>query len=268
MDVDDVLAWLGRRGTKRNVDGMARYGIVARRAFGVPMGTMRSLAKRIGRDHALAAALWKSGWHEARMLATRVADPARVTPAQMDAWAASFENWAQCDTACLQLFDRSPFAWGRVRPWASSPREFVRRGAFALMASLALHDKATPDARFEALLPLIAKGARDDRNFVKKGVSWALRSVGRRSRRLNGATRELARRLVSSEPAAARWVGRDALRELAGSRVQAHLAAREQRAAAAGQAAKRAAASAVAKANAPRRAPARPARPSRVRTAA
>jgi 3-methyladenine DNA glycosylase AlkD len=221
MDADDVLAWLGRRGTRRNVDGMAHYGIVARRAFGVSMGTIRSLASRIGRDHALAAALWKTGWHEARMLATLVADPARVTPAQMDAWAASFENWAQCDTACLQLFDRSPLAWGRVRPWAASPREFVRRGAFALMASLALHDKATADARFEALLPLIEKGARDHRNLVKKGVSWALRSIGRRSRKLNGAARALARRLVSSELAAARWVGRDALRELAGASVQA-----------------------------------------------
>jgi 3-methyladenine DNA glycosylase AlkD len=223
---NEALAWLAKRGTRRNVLGMARYGIVARRAFGVSVGTVQSLAKRLGKDHALAAALWASGWFEARLLAAFVEDPERVTRRQMDAWAAGFENWADCDTVCFHLFDRTPFAWAKVRQWSRSPREFVKRAGFALMAVLALHDKAAPDKRFLALLPLIERGARDERNFVKKAVSWALRSIGQRSSALNKAALKVARRLALSELAASRWVGHDAARDLTRPTVRARLARR------------------------------------------
>ena len=215
MDRDEVLGWLRKRGTQRTVDGMARYGIVAKHAFGVPMGALLSLSKRLGKDHALSLALWKSGWYEARLLAALVGDPQRVTRRQMDAWAASFENWGDCDTVCFKLFDKTPFAWEKARQWAASPREFVKRGGFVLMACLALHDKAASDKPFLALLPLIEKGARDERNFVSKGVNWALRSIGRRSRALNAAAMVVAQRLAASTEAAPRWVGKDALREFA-----------------------------------------------------
>ena len=135
MEAREVLAWLERTGTKKTRDGMARYGIVAPRAFGVTVGALRACARRLGQDHALAARLWKSGWYEARMLATMVDDPARVTAAQMEAWARDFDNWAICDTACFVLFDRSPLAWARAKKWASSPREFVKRASFALRPS-------------------------------------------------------------------------------------------------------------------------------------
>lgn len=226
MDKNEVLAWLKRRGTQRTVKGMSRYGIEAKRAFGVQMGTLGSLSKRLGKDHALALELWKSGWYEARLLAALVDDPQLVTRRQMNAWASSFENWADCDTACFKLFDRTPFAWEKSRQWSSSPREFVKRGGFALMACLALHDKAAPDKRFLAFLPVIEKGARDERNFVKKAVSWALRSIGRRNRALNVAALEVAKRLTLSKEASARWVGKDALRELSSSKVRAQLAHR------------------------------------------
>ncbi|MGH8630097.1 MAG: DNA alkylation repair protein [Burkholderiales bacterium] len=226
MDKNKVLASLKRRGTRRNVEGLARYGIQAKRPLGVPMGTLLSMRKKLGRDHALALALWKSGWYEARLLAALVDDPQQVTRRQMDAWAAGFENWGDCDTVCFQLFDRVPFAWEKVRQWSASPREFVRRGAFALLASLALHDKNASDAQFRALLPLIEKGARDERNFVKKGVSWALRSVGRRNLALNAAALAVARRLAQSKEAAPRWVGKDALRELASPKVRSQLVRR------------------------------------------
>jgi len=226
MDRERVLAWLERRGRRRNVLGMARYGIVARRAFGVSMGTMLSLKKRLGTDHALSLALWESGWYEARLLAAMVGDPARVTRRQMNAWAAAFENWADCDTVCFHLFDRTPFAWEKARQWASSPREFVRRAAFALMACLALHDRTAPDSRYVAFLPLIERGATDGRNFVKKGVSWALRSVGRRSRALHAAAVAVAKRLARSADAPSRWVGTDALRDLTRPQVRAQLARR------------------------------------------
>ena len=226
MDKNEVLAWLQRRGTRRNVEGMARYRIEAKRAFGVTMGTLLSLRKRLGKDHALSVALWESGWYEARLLAALVDEPERVTRRQMNAWAASFENWADCDTACFHLFDRTPFAWEKARQWAKSPREFVKRAAFALMACLALHDKAAPDSKFQSMLPLIERGASDERNFVRKAVSWALRSIGRRNLALNAAALAVARRLSLSTEAARRWVGKDALRELTSPKVRAQLARR------------------------------------------
>lgn len=225
MDPEEILAWLKRKGTRRNVLGMARYGIVAKRAFGVSMSRMLALKKRLGTDHALSLALWETGWYEARLLAALVGDPARVTRPQMNAWAADFENWADCDTVCFHLFDRTPFAWEKARQWARSPRELVKRAAFALMASLALHDKSAPDARYMAFLPLIERGATDERNFVKKGVSWALRSIGRRNRTLHAAALAVSKRLARSEDAPRRWVGKDALRDLTRPQVRAKLSA-------------------------------------------
>jgi 3-methyladenine DNA glycosylase AlkD len=212
--VAEVLARLERRGTARNRDGMARYGIVAKQVFGVSVAELRLMARGLGRDHALALALWKTGWYEARMLSGFVDEPERVTVAQMDAQARGFDNWAICDHLCFHLYDRTPHAFGRVRAWSRRREEFVRRAAFALLASLALHDKATGDAPFLRTLPLIERAATDERNFVKKGVSWALRGVGRRSAVLHAESLELARRLADSEVAAARWVGKDALKDL------------------------------------------------------
>lgn len=224
--VRETLAWLERRGNQRNREGMARYGIRARKVFGVSVGTLRQRAKLLGQDHQLAEALWKSGWYEARLLAAFVDDPAQVTAAQMDRWARDFENWADCDTACFHLFDRTPHAFRKVQQWSRRRDEFVKRAAFALLASLALHDKRTGDEPFLRCLPLIERAAQDDRNFVKKGVSWALRGVGRRSPGLHAAAVELAERLAASSEAAPRWVGKDALRELKSAAVKRRLAAR------------------------------------------
>ena len=202
MEKDEVLKWLERKGTRRNVEGMARYGIQSKnRVFGVSVGTLQSLAKQLGKDHALAAELWKSGCYEAQMLATLIDDRKLVTRSQMNAWAADFDNWAICDTACFHLFDRTPFAWDKARQWSTSRHEFVKRAAFALMAGLTVHDKAAPDKQFLQLLPLIEKGAHDERNFVKKAVNWALRSIGKRSKALNTAAIASAKRLAQSEEA-------------------------------------------------------------------
>jgi 3-methyladenine DNA glycosylase AlkD len=214
MTRDDVLDWLRRKGTRKTIAGMARYGIEARRAFGVPMGTLKALSKKTGKNHALATELWDSGWYEARLLAALIGEPEKLTRRQMNAWASGFENWADCDTACFALFDRSPHAWAKARQWSASPREFVRRGGFVLMACLALHDKKAPDKPFLAFLPLIEKGARDARNFVSKGVNWALRSIGRRNQRLKAASLKVAERLATASAPAPRWVGKDAARQL------------------------------------------------------
>jgi 3-methyladenine DNA glycosylase AlkD len=217
-EVDLAIAWLKRRGTKRNRDGMARYAIHSGNAFGVSVADIRSLSKRLGRNHELALALWDTGWFEARMLTSFVAEPARVTPAQMDRWCRDFDSWAICDSMCFHLFDRTPHAWKKVAEWSDRREEFVKRAAFALLASLALHHKDALDKPFLGSLRLIERAATDERNFVKKGVSWALRGVGRRNATLNAAAVKVAQRLVESPEAASRWVGRDALRDLTRSR--------------------------------------------------
>jgi 3-methyladenine DNA glycosylase AlkD len=160
------------------------------------------------------------------MLSAFVDEPDRVTAGQMDRWARDFDNWAVCDHLCFHLFDRTPHAWRKIDQWSRRRAEFVKRAAFALLASVALHDKSAPDAPFVRSLRLVEAGAADERNFVKKGVSWGLRSVGRRNRALNAAAIKVARRLAGSADAAPRWVGKDALRELAGPKVQRTLAAR------------------------------------------
>jgi 3-methyladenine DNA glycosylase AlkD len=219
-----AVAWLRSHGTKATRDGMARYAIPSDKAFGVTVGALRAYAKKLGRDHELALALWSTGHYEARMLACFVDDPALVTLAQMDRWCRDFDNWAICDTACFHLFDRTPHAWKKVTAWAPRREEFVRRASFALLASLSVHDKKAADAPFEKGLRLIERAAPDERNFVKKAVNWALRSVGKRNGALHAASVKLARRLSESPKVAARWVGKDALRELTNASVKRRLA--------------------------------------------
>jgi 3-methyladenine DNA glycosylase AlkD len=212
--VASAISWLKCHSTKRTLDGMARYAIPSDNAFGVSVSDIRVLGKRLGQNHELAAALWDTGWYEARMLTSFVDEPARVTPAQMDRWCRDFDNWAICDSLCFHLFDRTPHAWGKVTQWSSKRDEFGKRAAFALLWALTVHDKHADDERFVQGLRLIERATDDDRNFVKKAVNMALRVIGKRNPALNAAAVTVARRLADSPQAAARWVGTDALREL------------------------------------------------------
>lgn len=215
-DVQSVLATLEKLGETRIRDEMApRYGIVAKHAFGVPMNKIQAVAKDLGRDHTLAEALWKTGNYEARLLASFVGEPQRVTPALMDRWCRDFENWGVCDTICFHLFDRTPHAFAKVRQWADESGEFQKRAAFALLACVALHDRQAANESFLRCLPLVEAAAADERNFVKKGVSWALRAIGIRNPELRAAATKLARQLAASSEATPRWVGKDVLRALA-----------------------------------------------------
>jgi 3-methyladenine DNA glycosylase AlkD len=222
-NVETVLASLKRLGTKRTRDGMARYAITSDKAFGVTVGELRQMGKRLGPNHELALRLWETGWYEARMLAAFVDDPDIVTPAQMDRWCKDFDNWAICDTVCFHLFDKTPHAFRKVAHWADRRNEFEKRAAFALLASLGVHDKKTGDEEFARCLPLIERAANDERNFVKKGVSWALRVVGRRSPELHAASVKLSEKLTESENPAARWIGNGALKELTSNAVTKRL---------------------------------------------
>ncbi|HEX9708967.1 MAG TPA: DNA alkylation repair protein [Candidatus Thermoplasmatota archaeon] len=219
-----ALLEIKRQGSRANREGMARYGIRAREAYGVSAPVLRSIAKRLGRDHELTLALRRTGVFEARVLAALVADPAALTPAEMDRWALEFENWADCDAACANTFDRTPHAYAVAAAWSRRPEELVRRSAFSLMAALAVHDKRAPDRAFAAFLPLIEGAAGDGRNNVKKGVNWALRQIGKRNRALNRRAVACARRIARQGSPSARWIASDALRELTGPKVRARLA--------------------------------------------
>ena len=218
-EVRSALAWLERHGSRSGREGMARYGVASDKAYGVSMANIQVLARRLGRSHELAAALWKTERYEARMLTAFVDEPARVTSAQMDRWCRDFDNWAIVDTLCFHLFDRTAAAWSRVKPWSAKQGEFARRAGFALLWALALHDKTAGDAPFLQGLRLIEKAAGDERNFVKKAVNMALGAIGRRSPELHGASVSLAGRLAASPDPTRRWIGKDALRELTSPRI-------------------------------------------------
>ncbi|MBI3913594.1 MAG: DNA alkylation repair protein [Chloroflexi bacterium] len=223
MTYPQVFARLKRQRNPRNVAGMARFGINPKNTLGISIPTLRTLAKQIGSDHALAQKLWASGIHEARILASMIDEPAKVTPAQMDRWVRAFDSWDVCDQVCMNLFDKTPHAWKKAIEWSKRSREFEKRAGFALMACLAWHDQTASDAQFEKFLPLIARGATDERNFVKKAVNWALRGIGKRNRALQRAAIRAARHIAQMESRAARWVAADALRELQSATAQKKL---------------------------------------------
>jgi 3-methyladenine DNA glycosylase AlkD len=235
-EVADILAELRALGSEENRAGMARYGIKVVNAFGVSVYQLRKVAKRLGTNHPLALTLWATGNHEARLLACFVDDPALVGDQQLEAWARNFDSWDICDQATTSLFDLTKHAWGKARKWSGRDQEWVKRAGFALMAGLAVHDKSAGNRAFAKLLPLIQRGAFDERNFVKKAVNWALRNIGKRNRALNAAAIACAERIRTAanqraggerggDPAArsARWVATDALRELASAKVQARI---------------------------------------------
>jgi 3-methyladenine DNA glycosylase AlkD len=234
--VVDILAELHAKGSKRNRAGMARFGINVENAFGVSVPGLRTIAKRLGADHELALALWATGNHEARLVACFIDDPAAVTETQLEAWVHDFDSWDICDQATGSLFDRTNYAWSKAVAWAARDEEWVRRAGFALMAGLAVHDKAAADRTFLKLLPIIEGQAFDERNFVRKAVNWALRNIGKRNRACNAAAIACAKRIRvaankrageerGGDPGAraARWVAADALRELTSDKIRARL---------------------------------------------
>lgn len=220
---DDLIAVLRAAASPERYSGMSRFGIPTERALGIAVPALRKIARETGTDHPLAVALWDTGWHEARLLAPMIADPRQTTVELADRWTQQFDAWDVCDLCCQNLLRRTAFAYELVERYAPREEEYVRRTAFALTAALAIGDKRSPDERFLPLLGLIGKAADDPRNFVKKAVNWALRQTGKRSLRLHGEAVELSRTLASSQDRTARWIGRDALRELTDPKVIARI---------------------------------------------
>lgn len=219
----EVLKRLRSLSNPKSLEGMARFGINTDNAYGVYLYSLRPFAKEIGKSHALALKLWSSGIHEARILASMVDDPAKVTQTQMERWVKDFDSWDVCDQVCSNLFDRTVHAHKKALQWSARDAEFVKRAGFVLMATLSVHDKKAHDKEFEKFFPIIARESTDGRNFVKKAVNWALRQIGKRNQTLNRKAIKTATQIQKIDSKSAKWIASDAIRELMGDKVQKRL---------------------------------------------
>jgi 3-methyladenine DNA glycosylase AlkD len=229
ISVEHLIAELRRTGSPKAVAGMERFGIQAGMTLGVSIPQFRFLAKKTGTDHELAQKLWKTGIHEARMLASMLDDSSRVSEEQMERWARDFDSWDVVDGCCGNLFDKTEFTIRKAHEWSKRQEEYVKRAGFVLMAELAVHDKKASNETLLDFLPLIIRGASDDRNFVKKAVNWALRQIGKRNAVLNAAAIRTCNAIRNSESRSSKWIAADALRELASAPVQKKLASTKPR---------------------------------------
>jgi len=218
-----VLSMLTEKANPDSLAGMARFGITVTNRLGTTVADMRKIAKAIGRNHRLALELWKTGIAEAQIVASMIDDPARVTESQAERWVRDVDSWDVCDQVCQNLFRKTPWVWQKIWEWTERDEEYVKRAGYAVIAILASHAKDTPDTRFIRLLPILKQGATDERNFVKKAVSWALRNIGKRNRSLNKAALALTREIQRMDSRAARWIAADVLRELASDTVRRRL---------------------------------------------
>ncbi len=220
---NQILKQLKAKARPDQLEGMARYGLAIERRLGVSVPDMRQIAKETGKDHQLALKLWKTGIPEAQIVAAMVAEPDKLTEAQMEEWMQDINSWDVCDQVCQNLFEKTPLAWKKIHDWSEREQEFVKRAAFALIACLAWHDKHVTDEEFIQLFPLIQRGATDERNYVKKAVNWALRNIGKRNLNLNRAALKFAREIQRMDSKTARWVASDAIKDLESETAQRRL---------------------------------------------
>ncbi|HOY32028.1 MAG TPA: DNA alkylation repair protein [Bacteroidales bacterium] len=224
---EDIIQFLKEHTSESNLAGMARFGIITEKAFGISLPVLRALAKKYKNNHALALELWEAGYHETQLLAPMIDDFRQVTENQLEQWLKDFNSWDICDQCCSNLFDKTPFAVQKAVEWSGRPEEFQKRAGFVMMACLAVHAKKTADARFLDFLPLIVRESTDKRNFVRKAVNWALRQIGKRNMRLHPQALAVAEQLMTSEDATARWIGKDAYRELTNEKIIQRIKSKE-----------------------------------------
>ncbi|KAA3645401.1 MAG: DNA alkylation repair protein [Chloroflexi bacterium] len=224
-----ILAELKNLGDPKNIAEAQRVGGNMAKAYGVKVPHLRAIAKEHRKDHELALALWATDVHEARILASMVDDPAHVTEEQMETWVLDFNSWDLCDQCCGNLFDKTPYAYAKALEWSEREEEYVKRAGFAMMACLAWHDKKASNQDFEQFFPAIKREATDERNFVKKAVNWALRNIGKLNLELNAKAIKVAEDIDTIDDKTARWIAKDALRELRSEKIQARLEAKEEK---------------------------------------
>ena len=229
MQVDEIVNWIKSQADQEAVRGQARFGITAINNFGVSIYKLRPYAKKVGKNHKLALELWKTKIHEARLLATMIDNPIEVTEKQMDTWVRGFNSWDICDQCCSNLFDKTSYAYQKAFEWSKREEEFIKRAGFVLMAALSVHDKESADKEFEKFFSVIIKESKDDRNFVKKAVNWALRQIGKRNLALNKKAVETAKQILKLGSSSAKWIASDALRELTDQKVLDRIARKEKK---------------------------------------
>lgn len=219
----DLLAELKSQSDPEYISSLTRFGVQGEKILGVKMPVVRALAKPYKKDHLLALQLWDTGVHEARILASLLDNVKEVTEAQMEDWVRDFNSWDVCDQTCMNLFCRTPYAYAKALAWSERHEEYVKRAGFVMMAVLAIHDKKAKDAQLAAFFPLIEREAYDGRNFVRKAVNWALRQIGKRNATLYTMAMLVAERLAVHELPNARWIGKDALKELKSEKIHQKL---------------------------------------------
>jgi 3-methyladenine DNA glycosylase AlkD len=223
LDLEEIIDELEALSTPENIEGMARFGITPEKTFAVRIPDLRKIAKKAGKDHALAEKLWERDYRETKILACMIEEPELVSSAQMDSWVLEFDYWEICDQCCMNLFRKTAFAYNKIYEWSEREEEFVKRAAFTLIAVMAGHDKKAHDEQFEKFFPLIIRESTDNRNFVKKAVNWALRHIGKRNIHLNKCAIEVAMKIKSLDSKSSRWIASDALRELKSEKIQNRL---------------------------------------------
>jgi 3-methyladenine DNA glycosylase AlkD len=212
---------------EKNIAGMARFGIRSDHAFGIKHPVLKQIAKEIGKDHELALELWDSGYHEARLIAPLIDDPKLVSEAQADSWVKDLNSWDLCDDLAGNLLIKTPFAHKKAIQWAKGKEEFVRRAGFAMMAWIAVKDKKAVKETFAPFYPLMVLYSNDERNYVKKAISWALRSVGKRNLALNKEAVKVAKQMAKVDSKSSRWIAQDVIKELTSDTMQARLKEKE-----------------------------------------
>jgi len=223
MNYGEIISYFEKHQSEKARKGMERYKVGCKDKYGISMPVLRKLSKKIGKDHQLALKLWKHGYHESRILATLIDEPDKVNEKQLDEWVKDFDSWDICDQACMNLFVKMPLAISKIKEWAKSDEEFIKRTAFSLIATIAVHNKEDDDCYFEEFFPLIKENSEDEKNYVKKAVNWALRSIGKKNKYLNKKAIEVANEILKMDSKTAKWIARDAIKELESEDVQNRL---------------------------------------------
>ena len=223
MEFDEIIEFFEENKNVKNIKGMEKFKIDSDKIYGIKMDVLRKLAKKIGKDHDLALQLWEHGYHESRILATLIEEKDKIDDDQLEEWVNDFDTWDICDQACINLFVNTPKAISKIPEWAESEEEFVKRTAFSLIAVIAVHDKKSKNSYFEGFFPIIKNACDDNRNFVKKSVNWALRSIGKKNKYLNKKAIMLANEILKLEYKSAQWIAKDAIKELESEEVQNRL---------------------------------------------
>jgi len=220
MNIAQIIDELKSKGDKKNIEGMARFGIKSDNNLGNSVTFIRNFARKIGKNHDLALELWKTGIRDARMLAACIDEIDKVTEPQLDNWVKDFDSWDICDHCCGHLFERTSHCNKKIIEWSKRKEEFVKRAAFALIAWSAVHDKKSDNTKFEKYLKIIIRESNDERNYVKKAVNWGLRNIGKRNLALNKKAIQTSKEILKLDTKTARWIANDAIRELSSEKIQ------------------------------------------------